>query len=140
MAPQVYDWTCSSCALDWVLVATGTRSSDRERTVKEIGYPDHINPRYGLVDGSGTSLQLVYDTYDLSTAAAWLDFDALHELARVTTGQMAGSAWYHWVGLRGVSGADLWIANSAPGYRGVWDILSRADFNRLGPFRVVWLD
>jgi hypothetical protein len=38
-----------------------------------------------------------------------------------------------------VQGSNLWVANSAPGYMGIWDSLSREDFNRLGGFNVVWL-
>ena len=53
---------------------------------------------------------------------------------------MSGQAWYHWVALRGVRGNQIWIANSAPGYKGVWDTLSREDFVRLGAFSVVWLE
>jgi hypothetical protein len=44
MAPQLYDWTCSSCSLDWLLQACYARESDREKTIYEIGYPDNINP------------------------------------------------------------------------------------------------
>jgi hypothetical protein len=38
-----------------------------------------------------------------------------------------------------VQGSNLWIANSAPGYKGIYDVLSRYDFDRLGGFSVVWL-
>jgi hypothetical protein len=137
MAPQVYSWTCSSCSLDWVLESTGCRGSDRERTVYEIGYPNNINSTYGLMDGSGAQLQRVLGDYGLGSEQGWLDFDAVYEIAQSTTGMMSGAAYYHWVALRGVQGANLWIANSAPGYCGIWDVLSRADFNRLGAFSVV---
>jgi hypothetical protein len=91
------------------------------------------------MDSSGSALRDVYDGYGQATEQAWLDFDSVYELAQHTTGQMSGAAWYHWVAIRGVQGDNLWIANSAPGYRGVYDILSRADFDRLGGFSVVWL-
>jgi hypothetical protein len=140
MPPQVYGWTCSACALDWVMRATGLQPEyTRERAVYDIGYPDNINPTYGLMDASGSALRDVYFTYGQDTEQGWLDFDTVYELAQSTTGQMSGAAWYHWVALRGISGPDLWIANSAPGYQGVYDILSRADFERLGGFSVVWL-
>lgn len=140
MAPQVYSWTCSACALDWVLRATGLDAAHtREQAVQEIGYPQNINPMYGLMDASGSALRAVYDQYAQPTAQAWLDFDTVYELAQDTTGQLSGANWHHWVALRGVQGANLWIANSAPGYKGVWDVLSREDFNRLGGFSVVWL-
>jgi len=139
MAPQIYSWTCSSCSLDWVLESTGCRGSDRERTVYEIGYPDQINATYGLMDGSGAQLQRVLGDYGLGSEQGWLDFDAVYELAQETTGMMSGQQWYHWVSIRGVQGPNLWIANSACGYRGVWETLSRQQFNDLGGFSVVWL-
>lgn len=139
MAPQYYDWTCSACSLDWVLTATWQRHSDRYQTTMEIGYTHNINPSYGLMDGSGTELRRVLADYGLPSEQAWLDFDDVHALARQTTGMMSGQAWYHWVALRGVQGSNIWIANSAEGYKGVHSILSREDFNRLGGFSVVWL-
>jgi hypothetical protein len=142
MAPQVYDWTCSACSLDWVLRATGLAPEHtRPEAINEIGYPDNINPEYGLMDASGAALWAVYeDLYAQPAGLSWLDFDATYDLAQHTTGQIGGQAWYHWVALRGTTGdGALWIANSAPGYRGIHDVLSRQDFNRLGPFSVVWL-
>jgi len=111
----------------------------REDTIYAIGYPQNINPQYGLMDGSGAQLQRVLGEYGMDSEHGWLDYDTVYALAQDTTGMMSGGAWYHWVALRGVQGQNLWIANSAPGYKGVWDVLSRSDFNRLGPFSVVYL-
>lgn len=140
MPPQLYDWTCSACATDWVLASTGMRGSDRYKTTMEIGYTGNINSQYGLMNGDGRELQRVLGDYGLPTQQLWLDFDDVYDLATYTTGMMSGGAWYHWVALRGVQGSNLWIANSAPGYKGVWDVLSRADFERLGAFSVVWIE
>jgi hypothetical protein len=140
MAPQVYGWTCSACALDWVLRATYLAPEHtRDQAVDEIGYPDNINATYGLMDSSGSALRAVYEQYGQATEQGWLPFDTVYELAQRTTGQMSGASWYHWVALRGVQGSNLYIANSAPGYKGVYDVLSRADFDRLGGFSCVWL-
>lgn len=142
MPPQVYSWTCSSASLDWVMRATGlVPEYNRYRAVLEIGFPDQINPQYGLtnIDGPGQALRDVYASYDQPTEQGWPDFDTVYELAQDFTGQMSGSAWYHWVAIRGVRGSNLWVANSAPGYKGIWDELSRSDYSRLGPFNVVWL-
>jgi hypothetical protein len=140
MEPQVYGWTCSACALDWVLRSTGLDpASTREDVVYAIGYPENINATYGLMDSSGSALREVYSFYEQATEQAWLDFDSVYQLAQRTTGQMSGAAWYHWVALRGVQGDTIYIANSAPGYKGVWDNLTRSDFNRLGGFSVVYL-
>ena len=143
MDPQLYGWTCSSCSLDWVIRATGVDPDhNRVEAVYEIGYPDQINPQVGLTNaaGPGQALRDVYSTYGMNTGQDWLGFDDVYHLAQETTGQLSGSNWYHWVALRGVWGPDLWIANSAPGYKGIYDRLSRYDFERLGPFNVVWLN
>lgn len=140
MEPQLYGWTCSACSLDWVLRSTGLNSqSNRYQVVFEIGYPEHINPMYGLMDSSGAQLQRVIESYGGQSEQAWLDFDTVYQLAQHTTGMMSGAAWYHWVALRGVTGSAIHIANSAPGYKGIYDVLTRQDFDRLGGFSVVWL-
>lgn len=140
MPAQVASWTCSACALDWVLRAAAIYPScTRDKAVQMIGYPENINEQFGLMSSDGRALRDVYESFDQPTVQAWLDFDSVYQLARRTTGQMSGARWYHWVALRGTVDGDLWIANSAPGYMGVYDVLSRADFERLGGFSVVWL-
>jgi len=147
MPGQLYDWTCSACSLEWTKRAVGLIApptdiyGSRETTVYEIGYPDNINATYGLMDGSGSHLARVLADYGQDTnQAQGVSFDDVYLLAQDgTPAMMSGAAWYHWVSVRGVQGNTLWIANSAPGYKGVWDNLSREDFNRLGGFSVVWL-
>jgi len=141
---QLYDWTCSACSLDWVKRATGLVTpsdiySSRESTVYEIGYPNNINPTYGLMNADGSALQAVLEMYGQESSQSWLDFDTTYELAQGTAGMMSGAKWYHWVGIRGVDAGCIWVANSAPGYKGVYDHVSRDDFARLGGFSVVWL-
>lgn len=140
MPPQEASWTCSACSLAWVLRATGLEpGADEWSAVAEIGTPQNINSTYGLMDGSGAQLQRVLRDHGQDSDQSWLGFDSVYEIARQTCGMMSGAAWYHWVAIRGVQGNNLWIANSAPGYKGVWDTLSRDDFARLGGFSVVWL-
>jgi hypothetical protein len=140
MEPQLLDWTCAACSLDWLKVATGMEAaSDRYTTTMQIGYTEEINPTYGLMDGSGAELQRVLGEYGQDSAQGWLDYDSVYALARETTGMLSGANWYHWVALRGVQGTNLWVANSAQGYKGIYDILSRSDFERLGGFSVVYL-
>lgn len=135
------------CSLDWVIRSAGldpranlTVYESRYQTGLQVGYPENVNPTYGLMDASGSALQAVLHSYDQESSSAYLDFDSVHAAAQDTTGMMSGAAWYHWISLRGVSGDALWIANSAPGYKGIWDTLTRDDFARLGPFSVVLLE
>jgi hypothetical protein len=146
MPGQLYGWTCSACSTEFVERALGyPRGGDvytnREEVVYAIGYPGNINGSYGLMDGTGAQLQRVLlDSTGQQSEQGYLGFDDVYALAeQQTPGLMSGAAWYHWVALRGVQAGCLWIANSAPGYKGVYDVLSREDFNRLGGFSVVWL-
>jgi hypothetical protein len=144
MPGQLYDWTCSACALEWVMRSTGLIApsdiyASRESVVYEIGYPENINSTYGLINADGSALQAVLENHGQESAQSWLDFDTVYDLAQGTTGMLSGAAWYHWVALRGVQGDTIWIANSAPGYKSVWSNLSRSDWDRLGGWSVVWL-
>lgn len=140
MPVQTASWTCSACSLSWVLRAT---SLDKESTewsaVYQIGTPENINSTYGLMDSSGSQLRSVLRGYGANSEQAWLTFDSVYALADNYPIIMSGGSWYHWVGVRGKGDTSLWIANSAPGYRGVWDNLTRSQFNELGPFSVVWI-
>jgi len=142
MPPQAASWTCSACSLAWIERATQVNPGANEwSAVDEIGSPQNINSTYGLMDGSGAQLQRVLrDSYGLPSSQAWLNFDSAYATYGQTAGMMSGGSWYHWVAVRGITGSQLWIANSAPGYKGVYDTLSRDQFNSLGPFSCVWLN
>jgi hypothetical protein len=146
MPGQLYDWTCSACSTEFIERAVGfARGEDvyanREAVVYAVGYPDNINATYGLMDGSGAELQRVLlEQTGVDSEQGYLGFDEVYSLGEGgTPALMSGAAWYHWVALRGVQNDQLWIANSAPGYKGVYDHLSRQQFSALGPFSVVWL-
>lgn len=146
MPGQLYDWSCSACSTEFVERATGNPRGDdtyanRETVVYAIGYPHNINGTYGLMDGSGEQLQRVLlEQTGRESLQAYLGFDDVYTLAYGGAPMlMSGASWYHWVAVRGVQGSSLWIANSAPGYKGIFDVLGRDDFDRLGGFSVVWL-
>jgi hypothetical protein len=141
MPRQEASWTCSACSLAWVERATGVNPNASEwSAVDEIGQPQNINSTYGLMDGSGAQLQRVLRGYGIESEQAWLTFDSAYSIYSQTAGMMSGGAWYHWVGVRGISGSQLYVANSAPGYKGIYSTLTREQFTALGPFSCVWLD
>jgi hypothetical protein len=119
--------------------------ASREATTYEIGYGQvcgggvNLTPSVGLCNADGSALRAVLRDYGVATDQGWLDFDTTYSIAAMTPGMMSGAAYYHWVGIRGVQGSTLWVANSAPGYKGIWDNIGRDDFARLGGFSVVWL-
>ena len=140
MPRQSTSWTCSACSLGWVLRALrALPDCDESAAVQLIGQPGNINATYGLMDGTGARLRGVLADHGVQTSHGWLNFDQAYSIYATTPGCMSGGAWYHWVAVRGVSGADLLIANSAPGYKGVYSTLTREQFNSLGPFSCVWI-
>jgi len=137
MEPQHYDWTCSVCSFQWVIEATGTASVSRPECLEIIGHPECVNATYGCM--SSQCLIDAYATFGLLAKQAWVTFDQAYALARVATGQINPQGMYHFMGIRGISGPDLAVANSAMNYMGVGSTLSREQFNALGPVSVIYL-
>ena len=129
MAPQVYDWTCSVCATTWVLQATGLNvNAAREQIAYELGYPTCVNPVYGLLDVN--CIERVFRYYRAPCEIIWPhSFDEMYDIASRTTGTLNSTRWYHFVGIRGVDGPNLWIANSAQGYKGIYETISRGQWD-----------
>jgi hypothetical protein len=78
--------------------------------------------------------------YGLSGKQAYVTFDQAYAIAREYTGTINPAAMYHFMAIRGVYGPDLYVANSAPGYMGVDQILTRERFNALGPVSVIYIE
>lgn len=146
MPGQYYDWTCSVCSTTWVLQATGTAYTDsdtyaaRDEVGSRMGYPTCVNKTYGCM-----SSQCVIDcfaSYGLRSAQAWVTFDQAYAIMSHTTGVINPQGMYHFMACRGVDYSDypqLWVANSAQGYKGVYDTMTRDQFNSLGPVQIIYL-
>ena len=144
MPSQAYSWTCSVCSTTWVLQATDTAYQEddiydaRYAVGERMGYPSCVNQTYGCM-----SQQCVIDTlasYGLVAKQAYVTFDQAYALARQYTGVINPVGMYHFMGIRGVSGSDIWVANSAEGYDSVWSNLTRERFNALGPVSVIYVE
>ena len=141
MAPQVYSWTCSICAATWVLQATGLDpNASREAVGAHIGYPNCVNEAYGLM--SSDCLVALFADYGIQAHTEWVDWNRALQLCRETTGCLNSTRWYHFVGVRGLYGSNtLWVANSAPGYQGIWDQISYGQFQAwAGSWKFIWLE
>jgi hypothetical protein len=135
---QSADWTCSACSLAWLNCSLFIDvATDEWSAVNYIGTPTHINSEWGLMDGSGSRLAECLTEQGAAAFTGWLDWYDAYQLASRMPLLIGGQAWYHWVGVRGVDGNDLAIANPAPGWMGVYDLLSQTNWNELGPFAVV---
>jgi hypothetical protein len=141
---QDVPWDCSAASLTWALNAFGHGTTEAD-VVAGLG-PQRITPQYGLMDSSGAGI--VSYLAELGITAmndGTVTWDEIQGAAGYQPMLAGGRAWCHWVGVRmaapafGMGPPDLvLLANPAPGYADVWQVLSHADFDRLGPFSAVW--
>jgi len=125
----------------WVINATGVDPNlGRDQALEILGYPNCVNETYGCM--SADCLIEGYKHFGLNAKQLWATFDQAYSIMASTTGQINPVGMYHYMACRGVDGyeaGDLWVANSAPGYLGVYDSLSRGQFNSLGPVQLIYL-
>ena len=147
MVSQAYGWTCSVCSITWALQSTNTISpridiyEARYEVGMVMGYPNCVNETYGCM--SADCVKNTFTHWGLRSRRLWDTFDEAYAICREHTGVINPVGMQHYMAIRGVDGFDIgsiWVANSAPGYRGVWDHLSRDQFNSLGPVEVVYLE
>lgn len=139
MAPQVKGWTCSICATDWLLRATGLDpNSTREKVAVGIGYPSCVDEWSGLKD-TQCLVNLLSD-YGVEARQEWVSWARALELASSTAYILNSTSWYHFVGGRGVAEwGGLWVANSALGYQNIWETIDQGQWNGLPGWQMVYL-
>lgn len=139
MPGQVRDWTCSACSVDWVARATALDpTSTREKVVGEMGYPGCIDEAMGLKDVR--CAHRVMEGWGVQVGFQWVDWPMAYSLCESTTGILNSKTWYHYVAVRGVRNGNLWVANSAPGWKGIWDDITPGQFNAwAGSWNLSWI-
>jgi|KBSMisStaDraftv2_1062788.scaffolds.fasta_scaffold01203_1 hypothetical protein len=138
MAPQIYNWTCSICSFTWVIQATGTDPYlTRETAAEIIGVPECVDSSWGLK--SSECMIRAFAKYGLLAKEKWVTYDEAYAICRETTGIFNPIGMYHVMAIRGVGPDYIWVANSARGYRQIWDTMDRNQFNSYGPTKVIYL-
>lgn len=142
---QDWDWDCSQESAQYCLRSWG-RDPDDDWMEASLIQSGTVTPEYGLMDASGAGMADWFNAeygefgYLASNEPSVSFDDVAQEAAEGKHPLMIGGrAWYHWVGCRGFDGDVLLIANSAEGYMGITDWLSRGQFEALGPFSMVRL-
>jgi predicted chitinase len=135
---QTGPWQCSAASTAWVLQSMGY-SHSQDDVVALLG-PGQIDPEVGLHYGDGRGLVALLQDVGLKACNASASFDDVFEMAGRRPVAMGGAAFYHWVGVRGRDGDALLLANPGPGWRGIQQTLTRAEFESLGPFAAVWVE
>ena len=108
--------------------------------------PSRISSTYGLLDASGAGLVSYLGEQGIQAennpSATFADVMAAAGHQPMVIG---GRAWCHWVAVRigsdlvdGAPDNILALMNPAPGYMGIDQLLTDADFALLGPFSAVW--
>jgi hypothetical protein len=138
MAPQENSWTCSVCSFAWAVNALNRDFIiSRSEALAIMGYPNCVNETYGCM-----SAQCVIDAFEtlgFEAVQAWVTYDQAYSIMGAHTGVINPVGMYHFMGCRGVADGALWVANSAIGYRGISETLTREQFNALGPVQVIYL-
>jgi hypothetical protein len=95
-------------------------------------------PQLGLLDGTGVGIVRWLSEQPFSATNTQLSFDDLVLNLAACPAIMGSTRWYHWVGVRGTAGSGmLALANSAPGWAGIWQTLSREQYDMFGDFWIV---
>lgn len=142
---QDVPWDCAAASLTWCLNAAGHAWTEDE-VVKALG-PTRISPTYGLLDASGAG---IVDWLATIGIAAYNNPSATFGDVAAAAGHqpmlIGGRNWCHWTGVRmstltyGITTIEaLALANPAPGWMGVGQVLDPYMFNELGAFSAVWL-
>jgi hypothetical protein len=135
---QTGPWQCSAASTAWVLQSMGYPHSQDE-VVRLLG-PGQIDADVGLHFGDGRGLVALLQRLGLAARNASVSFDDVLAMAGLRPVAMGGAAFYHWVGVRGRDAETLLLANPGPGWRGIHQRLTRAEFAALGPFSAVWVE
>lgn len=136
---QQRDWDCSAAATAWMgrALGWGWEELDVAYSFVEQGI---ATPQLGLLDGTGVGIVRWLAMQPMTARngrASWtmlLDRDWDCPLIMGSTG------WYHWTGVRGLIDENtLSLANSAPGWGGIYQQLTAAQFEHFGDFWAVYL-
>lgn len=139
---QPDDWSCSEQSAQWLLRSIGRQPHDnwiRPALLNEGIVTDEL----GLMDASGRQLsswlQREYgDEMGLHFRAinpvSWED---LAQIAGARPVLIGGRGWNHWSGVRRVVDGGLELANPAPNWQGVGNVLDRAEFDALGSWSAI---
>lgn len=139
------DWTCSVHTTTWMLQATGHDVSftDVKNRMLNTG---RVSPSWGLSDANGPGV--AQTLRDFAGGAPHIEnrgivsFDDVAARAGHMAVGIGGRSWYHWSAVRGYD-ADrdvILLANSANGWKGVYQEMTRGQFANLGAMAMVWMD
>lgn len=137
---QISSWSCSIRTATFMLKSLGI-DMDASR-LQDVLVPDYVTPALGLIQGDGSGLAAVLaDQSGCPTGHRWVDWAWLQAHAGTMPVGMGSPSLYHWVAVRGVQAdGSLALANPAPGYQGLGDTMTAAQFQQWAPWAAVWIE
>lgn len=137
---QQQPWACSIRTATWMLRSLGV-DIDAGR-LQAVLVPDYVTPELGLLQGDGSGLAAVLaDQSGCTTGHAWVSWDWLQAHAGTMPIGIGSPSLYHWLAVRDVNpDGTLALANPAPGYRGLYDTMTEAQFDQWAPWAGVWIE
>lgn len=141
---QDVPWDCAAASTAWALQAVGLPYTEAD-VVAGLG-PTRISPEHGLLDASGAGLVEWLDSIGVAASNnPNATFQDVVDAAGYQPMVAGGREWCHWTGVRLSSALVgrpdlrmLALANPAPGYMGIYQVISEESFEWLGPFSAVW--
>lgn len=135
---QQRDWDCSAAATAWMgrSLGWGWSELDVAYAFQEAGI---ATPQLGLLDGTGAGIVRWLSLQPLPATNHRVSWTTLSQLPWTCPCIMGSTSWYHWVGVRGLDqDGNLLLANSAPGWGGIYQTMTQWQFERFGDFWSVW--
>jgi hypothetical protein len=111
---------------------------DRDTAAQIIGYPDCVNETYGLMRAD--CLIDAYASQGIIARQKWVTYQEAWAICHEYTGVINPMGMYHFMAIRGVESQSIWVANSAKGYRGVYENIDYDTFIAYGPVQVIYLE
>jgi hypothetical protein len=143
---QPDDWSCSIQSTEFLLRSIGRAPGDQWIQDQLLGQ-GIVTRELGLMNATGEQLA-AWITREYGSEMGFeahhadpVTFDDVWAGAGENPTLIGGRAWNHWVGARRRNDdGTLAIANPSPGFKGVGDSISRAQWAALGPFSAVYID
>ena len=129
---QTADWTCSCASSAWLLNSLGNWDLGRPwnewdvvDALRAATYPGAVDPAYGLARADMADLETMFNAlgYQCARKQYLVPHDILEWAGRFPL-QINGARWYHHSGARTVGPGVVYLANPAPNWKGVGQVMS----------------
>lgn len=131
---QHRDWDCSAAATAWFGRSIGWVWEELD-VAYEFQLAGIATPALGLLDGTGAGIVRWLQLQPITAINRRMNWSDVLQVAGNCPLIIGSSRWYHWTGVRYVDDSgQLQLANSAPGWGGIWQQMDQVAFDNFGDF------